>query len=158
MEISEEILKSIREIPKTIEEEQKSSQRGSQQWNFDVQFDGVDKPDHLSDLSIKVFARQNESNMENFSCGIRLVEKDGKNIMLSRYNGSNHENNVASHECHIHHATPESINRGDRSPEHEDTQTTKRYENLDGAFKCLCEDYSIHSNSPQQNLFEGFLA
>lgn len=159
MEISEDILKKIKEVSKTIREQKSMSQKGSQQWSFDAQFDPAGMSDHLPDFSIKIFARQNESDETNFSCGISLVGKEIGKIMLARYNGSNHENDVASYECHIHRATVESINRGDRHPEHADTQTTDRYENLDEAFKCLREDYNISMNagSLQKNLFEDLL-
>lgn len=154
MEVSEDLLELIKDVSKTIGKAHKSNQRQSQQWNYTVRLKNTDGSDDLSDFSIKVFARQNELDAGNFSCGILLVnEKRGGSIILSRYNGSNHENNVANHECHIHHATVESINRGDRHPEHEDTETTRRYTDLDGAFKCLREDYKISWDSPQGDIF-----
>lgn len=114
------------------------AQRGSKQWGFDVTF----AAESAFELSLYVFARQNENDHENFSCGIQMIQ-DGKKTMLSRYNGSNHENDVAIFQCHIHHSTVESINRGDRKPEHADTQITRGYNHLGGAVECLCVDYNI---------------
>ena len=58
---------------------------------------------------------------------------------------------------HIHSATVESINNDDRKPEHDDIQVTSRYNNLDEAFRCLCEDYNVYMSEKismsKQNLF-----
>ena len=128
-------------------------QKGSKQWNLDIEF----AEENFLDMSFKVFVRQNMNDLENFSCGIQMVQV-GKRTMLSRYNGSNHENNVAKYECHIHNATPESINKEDRNPEHADTRVTDRYNDVESAFKCLCEDYNIKlSPSRQSDLFGDML-
>ena len=156
MEISEETLKDIKRAPKTIKEEQKSViQKQSKQWNFDIEFDDTDfrKQDSLSP-SLKVFVRQNQKDSKNFSCGVEIT-LDGEKIRLSRYNGSNHRNDVANFECHIHHATPESISRGDRNPEHADTKVTDRYTDVEGAFKCLLEDYDIKPQTQAQHKLFG---
>ena len=156
MGISEDILNTIKTTPKIIIPKQQGStiQKGNKQWNFDVEFEETDflKTDSL-DLSLTVFARQNNNDPKNFSCGVSMT-LDSKRMILSRYNGSNHQNDVAHYECHIHHATSGSINRGDRKPEHENTQVTDRYANVNDAFKCLCEDYKIRcQNEPQSDLF-----
>ena len=146
MEMSKELLNAIKSAPKRIKTDQKRKsmpQRKSKQWNFDVEFDDSENTNEsFSSLSVKVFVRQNTLDSENFSCGIQITQ-DRKKITLSRYNGSNHKNDVANYECHIHHATVESISRGDRNPEHENTQVTSRYADLGGAFECLLSDYNI---------------
>ena len=146
MEISKELLSAIKSAPKSIKTGQKwvsMPQRKSKQWNFDVEFDNSEHFNaNSSGLSVKIFARQNTLDSENFSCGIQIT-KDRKTTTLSRYNGSNHKNDIANYECHIHHATVESISRGDRNPEHENTQVTDRYADLDGAFECLRSDYNL---------------
>ena len=159
MEMSGELLQLIKDTSKDIRVGQRMSsitQRKSNQWNFDIEFDmSIPLNTRLSDFSVKIFARQNTLDQKNFSCGIQIVQ-DGKKTTLSRYNGSNHKNAVANYEFHIHHATTGSINRGDRNPEHEDTQVTDRYIDLDGAFKCLCDDYKIRTPKDlQSNLFGG---
>lgn len=128
------------------------TQRGSKQWEFDIDFQ---REEISSGLSLKAFARQNQNDKENFSCGIRIITED-KKTTLSRYNGSNHQNDVANFECHIHHATADSIERGDRNPEHENTKVTDRYADLNGAFRCLCEDYNINKklNNDQLEMFD----
>ncbi len=160
MEISEETLKDIKKVLKTIKEWQNSvTQRQSKQWNFDIEFDNTNfKKQNSLDLSFKVFARQNLKDSKNFSCGVEIT-LDGEKTRLSRYNGSSHQNDIANYECHIHHATPESISRGDRNPEHADTKVTDRYTDVDGAFKCLLEDYNIKlQNQTQRDLFEKVLS
>ncbi len=155
MKISKETLKDIKMVPKTIKKSHNHVvQKQSKQWSFDIEFDNKNfiKQDYLI-LSLNIFARQNQKDSENFSCGVEIT-LDGEKTKLSRYNGSNHRNDIAYYECHIHHATPESISRGDRSPEHADTKVTDRYTDVDGAFKCLLEDYNIKlQNQAQSDLF-----
>ena len=154
--MSGELLQLIKDTSKDMRVGQlmtSTTQRKSQQWNFDIEFDmSIPLNRSLSDFSVKVFARQNTLDQENFSCGIQIVQ-DGKKTTLSRYNGSNHKNDVANYEPHIHHATIESINRGDRNPEHEDTRVTDRYTDLEGAFECLCDDYKIGTKVLKPNIF-----
>lgn len=152
MVISQETLPAIKNFPKILVAQQTRAitQRSSRQWGFDVHPPraGIAEVDLM-----EVFARQNDLDSDNFSCGIQIMVGNRK-IMLSRYNGSDHKNAVAHYECHIHHATCESINRGDRKPEHADTQVTNRYDNLQDAFKCLCEDYVMQwDDRPSPNLF-----
>ncbi len=126
MEMSEKILGSIKDTPKIINIKQTPPKirKQSKQWSFDVEFKEANfLQEVFLELLLKVFARLNERDPENFSCGIVMI-LDKENIRLSRYNGPNHENKIAHYECHIHHATSESINRRDRSPEHENTQVT----------------------------------
>ena len=155
MIVTEELLQSIKNVPKHFKPDQSMShttQRGSDQWSFTLELDSDTSLDEtLKELSIKLFARQNILDQGNFSCGIQITQEN-ETITLSRYNGSNHVNDVAYYECHTHHATVNSINRGDRNPEHDDTQTTDRYTDLEGAFKCLCDEYSI--KLPPSDLFE----
>ena len=150
MEFSKNFLEAVRMTPKQINEKNPiaQTQRSSRQWNLDVEF--VEEPpvdEEILNVSMKVLVRQSMLDKENFSCGIQLI-KDNRKTILSRYNGASHTNDVAHYECHIHNATAESINRGDRKPEHVDTQVTDRYTNMQGAFKCMCEDYNIAMENP----------
>lgn len=144
MEITRELLNHIKQADKQMTPGPKQVQRGSQQWNFDIlcaadllrHFDEEDK------FGMAFYARQNLFDPVNFSCGI-VMSVAGRKIALSRYNGASHIHGSVRHECHIHNATVDSIKRGDRKPEGEDTQATGLYRDLSGAVKCLVRDYRI---------------
>ena len=155
MQVSETFLHDFKGVSKSIGTNQNMNPvtlKQNKQWNFDIEVHDkyLSIVDSTSILLVTVYARQSTLDSENFSCGI-LVKQDSQSKTLSRYNGSSHVNAVAHYECHIHHATTESINRGDRKPEHSDTQVTTRYTNLNGAFSCLCDDYNIDTS--QSGLF-----
>lgn len=88
-----------------------------------------------------LYARQNEIDIDNFSCGIKLVRPGKEDITLLRYNGSAHEHTnilereVIDFECHIHMATERYANTGYKI-DHYATRTNE-YIDLKGAIKCL---------------------
>lgn len=158
MEITQEMLDHIKQAGKQMTPAPKRVQRGSQQWNFDIRYD-EDLLRHFDEeekIVMLFYARQSVSDPVNFSCGI-VMRVAGKKITLSRYNGANHVHGSVRRECHIHNATVASINRGDRKPEGEDTQATDRYRDLNGAAKCLVQDYRI-SVPGDTNLLGDWLA
>ena len=81
--MSGELLQLIKDTSKDMRVGQLitfTTQRKSQQWNFDIEFDmSIPLNRSLSDFSVKVFARQNTLDQENFSCGIQIVQ-DGKKL------------------------------------------------------------------------------
>ena len=163
MIVSEQLLQKIKNAPKIMGAAKSKPivQGKSDQWSYTV----VLAPTHavdaeLSGLQMRVFARQNKRKRHGFSCGFCVI-RDGEETKLSRYNGSDHKTRYSGSkhkskvaECHIHHATVESINENHRVPEHADTNPTDRYTDLDGAIDCLCVDYNIsRHNSPQTDLW-----
>ena len=155
MEITQELLDHIKQTGKQMTPEPNHVQRGSHQWNFDIlcNDDLLRRFDEDDRFGMFFYARQNQNDSINFSCGV-VMRVAGKKITLSRYNGANHVHGSVRHECHIHNATVESINRGDRKPEGEDTQATDRYHDLNGAAKCLVRDYRIKVHSTDDLLGE----
>lgn len=118
------------------------NQRGSSQKNFKLETD--------EGFQFAIYLRQNNRIEEHFSCGLRYCPAGSgqKEITLCRYNGSDHEHqnplegpDKIHNFCHIHQATERYIAAG-RKAEHY-AVTTDRYQDLDGAFRALCEDCAI---------------
>lgn len=152
MKISEQLLQKIKKAPKTmaVVSDKPAAQGKSNQWSFVVALAHTNAVDaELSGLKMRVFARQNRRDVKGFSCGFYVIQ-GSKKTTLSRYNGSDHPNDVAHYECHIHHATVKSINENHRVPEHADTKVTGRYTDLGGAVNCLCADYNISRHNFSQ--------
>ncbi|VYU41042.1 Uncharacterised protein [Metakosakonia massiliensis] len=115
-------------------------QRKSKRKNYDVEsFDGKRK--------YTLYIRQNTILPDNFSCGLRLEIPGREPVTLVRYNGCDHphenplEGDNVSFKCHIHRATERYIDLG-RKPEHF-AVATDRYNNCNGALKCLVDDCKI---------------
>lgn len=94
-----------------------------------------------------LYARQNEIDEDNFSCGLKL-ERPGKDpVTLIRYNGSNHEHtnsiekNCLDFQFHIHMATERYQDSGYKIDHF--AEETNRYNTLQGAIKCLLKDCNI---------------
>ena len=108
---------------------------GHRQRNFKV--DGVgDEAVHF-----EVYQRQNESDENDFSCGIAYIPPGGRRLTLGRYNGPSHLHGEIAYRPHIHRATASAIAAG-KKPESE-ADETDRFTSLDGAFGCLVEDFRL---------------
>ena len=107
---------------------------------------------NMKDIKIGVYARQNMIDERNFSCGLH-ISTDGKKITLIRYNGPSHLHNDIQYKCHIHNSTATSIKSGMRKPENADVKQTDRYTELNGAMKCLMDDYNITDSTSENVLF-----
>ncbi|TSA09777.1 MAG: hypothetical protein D4R73_06265 [Deltaproteobacteria bacterium] len=106
------------------------------------------------ELKFRIYLRQNTTDPEDFSCGIRWVMPSGETLTLARYNGSNHIHHEIEFQCHIHRATEEAIRQG-RKPEHH-AEATKLFHTLDGALHCLLNDLKVsglESHPDQAELF-----
>lgn len=94
-----------------------------------------------------LLTRQSTSIPENFTCGLMWLASPTNRVVLTRYNGWDHEHtNPIEGEsfqfrCHIHRATERYIAAG-RKFEHYAAETT-RYNNLEGATACLMQDCNI---------------
>lgn len=88
-----------------------------------------------------LYARQNEIDLDNFSCGLKLVTSGKDDITLLRCNGSGHthtntlERESIDYECHIHIATERYAYSGYKI-DHFATKTND-YNDLKGAITCL---------------------
>lgn len=115
-------------------------QRKSKRKNYDVESsDGKRK--------YTLYIRQNTILPDNFSCGLRLEIPGQEPVTLVRYNGCDHphenplEGDDVSYKCHVHRATERYIDLG-LKPEHF-AVATDRYNNCNGALKCLVGDCKI---------------
>jgi len=91
--------------------------------------------------------RQSTLIPENYSCGLFWHASATSNVILARYNGSDHshanplEGESFSFSCHTHRATERYIAAG-RKSEHF-AIATRRYNTLGGAMACLMQDCNI---------------
>lgn len=122
-----------------------TEQRRSRRKNYDViSADGRRK--------YTLYIRQNMILPDNFSCGLRIEIPGREPVTLVRYNGCDHphenplEGQDVSYKCHIHRATERYIVLG-RKPEHF-AAVTDRYNDCDGALKCLLTDCNITGIKP----------
>ena len=99
-----------------------------------------------------VYRRENIKDKKDFSCGLKLIDRNGKKLCLVRYNGSNHKHGDIEYQCHIHIATREAIQAG-KNPENY-AKETNRYSNSDEAFTCLMRDCHILKEN-ENGLFKG---
>lgn len=132
--LTEQDLQTLRDIPKRKKEETGSQERQS----------SLHKSYTLSSdiCYFEVFTRQNQLNPESYSAGIMVIGFHGKGprIMLSRYNGSDHDHGEFIKACHVHHTTADS--------QHEEKPESGRvvrgnYKNLQDALECLIQEYNI---------------
>jgi hypothetical protein len=119
-----------------------------------------DKPGHrqrnfqltgLEDESrrFQIYLRQNEADVNDFSCGIAYLPIGGNRLTLARYNGPSHIHRDIRYRAHIHRATAKAIAEG-RKPESE-ADETDRYTTLNGAFRCLVDDFQVQGITPPEH-------
>ena len=96
----------------------------------------------------QIYLRQSEADVNDFSCGIAYLPIGGSRLTLARYNGPSHIHRDIRYRTHIHRATAMAIAAG-RKPESEAGETD-RYTTLDGAFRCLVEDFQIQGITPPE--------
>ena len=89
----------------------------------------------------EVYQRQNQSDENDFSCGIAFIPPGGRRLTLGRYNGPSHIHRDIAYQPHIHQVTARAIAAG-KKPESEANETD-RFTTLDGAFRCLIEDFQL---------------
>jgi hypothetical protein len=94
-----------------------------------------------------LIVRQSTMVLDSFTCGLLWHAGPGQKVMLTRYNGSDHEHaNPLEGEqfdsmCHIHLATQRYIQLGRKAEVY--ATPTDRYRTVDDALRCLCEDCNI---------------
>ena len=97
-------------------------------------------------MRLTIFKRQNLRKFEDFSCGIsvrvsmylRVTTVTTENTQIHRATSVRKFN---SNTCHIHEATELALRAGKRL-EH-NAIPTDRYNDLDGAWRCLVKDHNI---------------
>lgn len=115
---------------------------GHRQRNFKVDGTGDNA------TRFEVYQRQNDSDENDFSCGIAYIPPGGRRLTLSRYNGPSHVHGAISYRPHIHRATAAAISAG-RKPEAE-ADATDRFTSLEGAFRCLIDDFQLRGITPPE--------
>lgn len=119
-----------------------------------VQKDGTDQRNYniVSDIGNQEFILYLRQNLrpgmeDDFSCGLRIVRRNGLSLTLCRYNGPSHrhrnhlEGNEFRFKAHIHQATGRYID-ADLQPEGYAIDTD-RFRTLKGALHCLVQDCAI---------------
>ncbi len=109
-----------------------------------------------------LYARINEDNLLDFSCGLGFIPKArNKVFILRRFNGKSHQhtNKLDGHESfydfHIHQAT-EKYQNSSYADEHY-AERTDRYTRLEQALDCLLQDCKVTMSAEdnnQGNLFD----
>lgn len=111
-------------------------------------FKACDQQDESVRFSI--YQRQNLLDANDFSCGIEYLPSVGARLTLARYNGSSHRHGEIVYRPHVHRTTASAIASG-KKPESE-ADETDRYTNLEGALRCLAEDFHLQGLSlPNHN-------
>ncbi len=108
---------------------------GHQQRNFQLVAGSDD------DFAFAIYQRQSMHDETDFSCGIAFLPPGGTRLTLARYNGPSHIHGEIEFLSHIHRATARAISAG-KKPESE-AEETDRFTTLDGAFRCLIEDFQV---------------
>ena len=139
---SDDELDQLRAMPKRVTNPGARwvNKPGHRQRNFKV--DGLEgEPSRF-----EVYQRQNEADENDFSCGIAYMPPGGRRLTLGRYNGPSHVHGDVAYRPHIHRATGAAIAAG-RKPESE-ADETHRFRTLDGAFRCLIDDFGLRGVTP----------
>ncbi len=96
----------------------------------------------------QIYQRQSEADEHDFSCGIAFLPTGGQRLTLARYNGPSHIHGDIAFRPHIHRATARAMSIG-KKPEAE-AEETNRFTTLEGAFRCLFEDFSLSGITPPE--------
>lgn len=100
------------------------------------------------EIAFAIYQRQNVIDDSDFSCGIAYVPKSGIRLTLARYNGPSHVHGAIDFQPHIHRATAAAIAAG-KKPESE-AEATERFTSLDGALRCLVDDFHVAGITPPE--------
>ena len=119
-----------------------NSKTGHRQRNFQI----VAGPKDETRFSI--YQRQSELDDSDFSCGIAFLPPGDALLTLARYNGPSHIHGGIEFQPHIHRATAKAIAAG-KKPESEAAETD-RFTTLDGAFRCLLDDFRVKGITPPE--------
>ena len=141
---SDEELAALRSMPKRVTNPGARwlDKPGHRQRNFQVTGLGNDETRYA------VYQRKNTLDDNDFSCGIAYLPRGGQRLTLARYNGPSHRHGDIAFRSHIHRATARAIAAG-RKPESE-AEETSRFSTVDGALRCLIEDFKMQGiSSPQ---------
>ena len=111
------------------------SKPGHRQRNFQL----VAGPD--DDINFTIYQRQSERDDDDFSCGIALLPPGAARLTLARYNGPSHPHGEILFRPHIHRATARAIAAGKKAES--EAEETDRFTTLDGAFRCLLDDFRV---------------
>lgn len=140
--LTDEEIDALLKMRKTVQNPRarRLEKRGSEQVNYEVVSD--------SGENFRLFVRQNMRIPDGFSAGLLYEPSSGPPVILTRYNGSDHEHTNPLENgkplppaCHIHRATARYIAAG-RKSEHF-AETTDRYSDVDGALRALICDCNI---------------
>lgn len=116
-----------------------NSKPGHRQRNFQI------VAGSKGETRFSIYQRQSELDDSDFSCGIAFLPPGGARLTLARYNGSSHIHGDIEYKPHIHRATEGAIAAG-KKPESE-AEETNRYTTLNGAFRCLLDDFRVEGIS-----------
>ena len=134
---SDEDLAELRSMPKRVTNPGARwvDKPGHRQRNFQVSGLGDEAPRFL------VYQRQNVLDEKDFSCGIAYLPRGGTRLTLARYNGPSHRHGDISYRPHIHNATAGAIESGRKSES--EAGETERFDTLNGALRCLIDDFQL---------------
>lgn len=140
---SEEYLERLRQQEKHVANPQARwvEKPGHRQRNFQA-IGGNDETRY------HIYLRQSLADDDDFSCGIAYMPHGGARLTLARYNGPSHIHGDFFYRPHIHRATANAIAAG-RKPESE-AEETNRFETLNGAFRCLIDDFRLAGITPPE--------
>ncbi len=138
---SKDELDDLRQMPKRVTNPgaRWSDKPGHKQKNYQVSGDD-------QNVRFQVYLRQNLRDDRDFSCGIAYIPLTGRRLTLARYNGPSHRHGDIVFRPHIHRATVSAIAAG-KKPESQ-ADVTDRFETLDGALRCLIDDYHLQGLTP----------
>ena len=94
-----------------------------------------------------LFTRQNNTVVDDFTCGLRWIAPGSEELMLARYNGASHphpnhlEGNILQFVPHIHRTTERYL-RSNLKPEGFAEETTA-YKTMEGALHELVHNLNV---------------
>lgn len=140
--LTDEKIKNLLEMPKRVKNPQARTVQDANHHKCDYTVEAIDGSEQF-----KIFVRVNNTNVEDFSCGLMWLPAGEETLILARYNGSSHEHpnhiegNKIEFVCHIHKATERYI-RSNLKPEGWAVETAS-YRTYDGALHQLVTDCHI---------------
>ncbi len=150
--LTDEKIISLLTLPKKITNPNITPKEKGAHWELNYNVIGKQNP---SD-QFRLYSRQNTIEHDDFSCGLTWVMPSGEEVHLVRYNGKSHthpnrlEHQTIPFQYHIHRATEKYIRAG-KKPEGY-AEATERYQDLQGAFRCLLTDCCIKGFTKQHQI------